>query len=389
MLKRKKYYKHSYKYRLYNVIPLFLITFSTIIQKDLLNVKTSFFQRNFLQPIEDNEIVHKLGLQCLKNSNSPYGYKEIPYNSNYTEREAHFNYIKKATEEYRRVKGHCYSNYCGPWIEEVWVDTFLDEPLSTFGPYIPLFVQWLDIFKKYNHDSYQYQDTVSGVFRLLRKDFIYITVIQSLYGIEGTIELWDKVPNNIIILAPASRGHVPIPHLKGIFKVYDMKPVKYVASFLGMVTYNIRPYVLSMMKNRYKDRFFSDNLDEKWLDIHAESKVVLSPRGHARGCFRTFEILQQGFIPVVIFQNNHIWMPYWNSSLPWEDMAIVGTAENMYEIFDQIDRINEERRRIMRETIIHYINSHFTYDGVMEQIALFMKGGGDLRCDKYYSEIDD
>ena len=325
----------------------------------------------------------EMGLQCLRESDSPYGY---PYNTiferDFKKREEHFKELINLTAPYRNYPNHCWAGYCGPWIEDVWIKTFMNQELPTFGPYIPVFVNWLNMWKVVG--EYEYKKIVAEVFKLLKPNFLYITVVQSCFGIEGWNGLLPGVPNNMLIFTPASKGHIPIPHLKGIQSVVEMKPIKYETCFVGGNGYRTRRETIRYMRNEYKDKFFEgNNLGSSWKNIHAQTKVVLSPRGAARGCWRTYETLQQGFIPAVIF-DDHVWMPYRNSSVPWEDMAMFGLLKDLPSIDQQIKSITPERREEMRKTILKYRDSHFTYEGVMNQIRLFMKGMGDLRCDKYY-----
>lgn len=35
--------------------------------------------------------------------------------------------------------------YDGPWIENYFIDAFIDKPLSYFRGFIPLFIQWVDV----------------------------------------------------------------------------------------------------------------------------------------------------------------------------------------------------------------------------------------------------
>ena len=76
------------------------------------------------------------------------------------------------------------SNHCsGPWIENQWISTFCcDKPLSVFGPFIPLFIQWVDIGSL---SSQLYQHLHQILKSTLRPDVLYISVSQHDQGISA------------------------------------------------------------------------------------------------------------------------------------------------------------------------------------------------------------
>ena len=151
--------------------------------------------------------LHNLGLTCLNQSNSPYGYHNIPFHT-IKERNDEYLRILKLTEDARKYPTHSWLGYNGPWIEDVWISTFCcNKDITEFGPYIPVFVPWVNIYKK---EKYQYQELVKPYLEMLKPDFLYITVAHSDYGIEGCVSTWDVVPPNLLIISPSGKGHIPI-----------------------------------------------------------------------------------------------------------------------------------------------------------------------------------
>jgi hypothetical protein len=125
-----------------------------------------------------------------------------------------------------------------------------------------------------------------------------------------------------------------------------------------------------------------------WVKAYREHSFVLAPRGNARGTFRATEVLQMGLIPILAFQKRK-WVPYLNSSLPWDDIGFHTTLPEVRRLRSAIDRTTEGRLSFMRPTVRKYRDSHFTVQGTMKQIGLFMKSGyqtSDLRCDRYHSK---
>ena len=348
------------------------------------NIKIPHFGKESLETLEN---LHKKALQCLKDSDSPYGYEEIPFETDFKKREEHYEWLKKETEKYRNITMFCWEGYCGKWIENVWIDTFINEKLSTFGPYIPLFIPWNSQWSLLK--EYKYKFLVKEILSLLKPNYLYITVSLNDFGVEGSRRVFseeDHFPKNLVVLAANGRGHVPLPELKQLEQPREMKPYKYEASFIGFMQYANRQKVVNFFKEKMHDKFFSSWREKDWNAINEVSKVILSPRGFGRNCFRTYEMLQQGYVPVVLY-DDYYWLPYRNSSFPWDEVAIVSDNDHLEEVYEKIMSIDENERQRYRENMFKY-RKYFTYYGVMEQIAFFMHGQGFLRCDKYYKTIN-
>ena len=341
-------------------------------------------------PPQDNAellTLHNMGLKCLKESDSPYGYIDVPFEADYNKRIQEFERLKGATQKYRGMPTYCWEEYCGMHTEDMWIDQFLNENLSMFGPFIPVFVPWLNFWK--NFGEKRYQNFIKDVFALLKPNFLYITVVDSDFGIEGTKDLLPpdkKLPPNLLIITPAGRGHVPIPLLKSIQPVMDLKPVKYETSFIGYQHYPNRVQARNFFKEKLGERYYDSNREKDWNIVNSQTKAVLSPRGNARGCFRTYELLQQGFVQILLF-DDYMWLPYNTTDFPWEEMAIIGFNKDLEQIYQKLIAMNESDRERMRKKMLEY-KHYFTYEGTMEQIAWFMHGQGFMRCTKYYETIN-
>ena len=331
------------------------------------------------------KILHDKALKCLKDSNSPYGYEDVPFDGDMNARRKHYEWLKKVTEQYRIQPNFCWEGYCGEWIEDIWCRVFIDKDIEEFGPFIPIFIKWER--NLVNRTSSDYKNFLRNVSNLLQPNYIYITVVKSSWGIEGQKEIIKnfKIPPNLIILTPGSRGHVPIPHLLRIKEPRELQPYKYEASFIGFPKYAIRNKVKAFFQKNLGDKFYFSPREKNWDTINSASKVVLSPRGFGRGCYRTYEMLQQGYVVGLIF-DDYYWIPYLNSSLPWDKIAIIGKGDNLEEIQAKILSMDENQREEMHKNVLKY-RHYFTYQGVIEQIALFMHGEGDLRCDQYHVKI--
>jgi len=332
----------------------------------------------------EREQLHNFALNCLNNSQSIYGFENVPIILNDTARQLHFEWILNKTSIYRGYPSHCWAGYCGPWIEELWISRFGSSNLSNFGPYIPLFIDWLNIWKKLNSPR-KYRQVISGVFSLLSKDYIYITVVQSSFGIEGMHSKLIGVPPNLLILNPAGKGHVPIPHLMKEKPIMPEPSPKIKVIFGG----NEKAHKSRLKSIRDFKLYFGPNFQSgkwnNWENEFLSSEFVLSPRGYGRAAFRTFEALQMGMIPIVTY-DDYLWIPYKNS-INWSKIAVIGNVTYSNETISYIESISRQEQHEMRKNILSLRESHFTYDGLMNQIANFMTSGykkSDLRCDRYF-----
>jgi hypothetical protein len=93
-----------------------------------------------------------------------------------------------------------------------------------------------------------------------------------------------------------------------------------------------------------------------------------------------------GLIPILAFQKR-LWVPYLNSSLPWNDIGFYTVNADVEKFVKVVDGLTKERLEFMRKTVRKYRDSHFTIEGTIRQIAGFLQGGyekSDLRCDTFY-----
>lgn len=329
--------------------------------------------------------LHNLGLKCLKQSNSTYGYHHIPYHTK-DERNKEYHRILNLTITAREYPMHSWLGYNGPWIEDVWISTFCcNKDISEFGPYVPLFVPWLNIYKK---SKYGYKKNASPYLQILKPDFLYITVVQSDYGIEGKYSIINSVPPNLLIISPSGKGHIPVLLFMKEQSLVDPLPRNNSVLFIGNIKRPARRKILRNFRKFLgtKIKVITEKVAD-WRTLYRSYDMILSPRGNARGCFRSSEILQMGFIPILAF-DDHLWVPYMNSGLPWKDIGFYLLPGDVEGFADVVNKMTPERVRYMRSNVRKYRDSHFTMNGTINQIGLFMKYGyrrSDLRCDYYYS----
>ena len=174
---------------------------------------------------------------------------------------------------------HCAEGFCGPWIEDRWIETFMStwhnrtsgkdstkRLAEVFGPFIPIFMPYNDLWRA---DVVEYKKMIDTLQKSLRPDVAYITIAS--YGkaakrlIGGGMSegkrrfpIMKTIPN-VVVLSPGGYGHVPIPHLKQPEKLLQapfFKPMAkrdLLVSFMGHYT-TTKTFRMKMKEEVEKDR---------------------------------------------------------------------------------------------------------------------------------------
>lgn len=329
-------------------------------------------------------------LKCMNTSQSPYGTPQ----SKLLSREERYKHFIELKEEFNNhfinvsKMRDCYAGYCGPWEEQVWKTKYENASFDTFGPFVPLFIPFVFLWRHRN----SYLKQLTYVFSKLRPDMLYITVTQNDDGIEGGNGHVD-IPPNLFILSGGGKGHIPIMMYKGELPVSPINETcnfKYDYCFAGSIKYRInRAEIIKFFKDKYgkNKKFIATNLrGDAWKRLFEKCKIIISPRGWARNTFRLNEVLQMGLINYYI--SNEIWIPYEGTWVEKEHLYFSSKLKDMDNVTNFIDKMTCEEHKEIRRKIIKHIPTHFNKDGFFNQIVLFMKYGfsvSDLRCNHYYT----
>ena len=144
--------------------------------------------------------------------------------------ESHFDEIRRALRQYSNSsRPHAFgATFSGPWVENVWIQNCSDRWSNRtqgdtlrqyFGPYIPILLPWTDLWV--NSGGHLPPGLPGVLYRVLRKDVPYITVVQHDLGISAhlgqpssaTTLDHNRIPN-VLVLSAGGFGNVPIPLFK-------------------------------------------------------------------------------------------------------------------------------------------------------------------------------
>jgi hypothetical protein len=338
-----------------------------------------------------------VALSCLNLTTSAL-YLEYPLDA-----EQHFREIRLALAPWAQHNAHIVhtaAKYSGPWMENYWISHFeglFDEQAANgssfaclsdiFGPFIPLFVPWVDhwVTNKHTYPS----ELVETLRSVLRPNVPYITVSQNDDGLPGRHPnlTMEELPN-ILVMSAGGYGHVPIPLLKQPEPINNHKPVQnrsllvsYVGSLRnapnGMrrkVHEKLEKLLTTNETARYQHYYGSD-----WQKVMADSRFSLAPRGFGRTSYHVMETLQSGLIPVQVYLDIP-WVPYADL---FDTIGFTAKADEIDDLVDRLETISEDAIRRREQKIVSLRRSHFTAEGVLQQIGRFLlqgELGSDLRC---------
>jgi hypothetical protein len=283
-------------------------------------------------------------------------------------------------------------------LEAIWRSWEKKLSCEAFGGLIPLFVNWGSILIFYARRPWRYSKLMRSVMALLRPDFIYVTLSQGDEGITGLGHNLCDLPRNLLIISACGQGHIPMLLHVGV-KSGELRPENYPITdqyeFDAVFAGNFRSHPLrrlmgSVVWNESKRiglRFAFPGKVKNWTAWYLKSKFILSPRGWGRGSYRLTEVLQMGMIPVYIFSDIP-WLPYYDS-INWSSFSIVSHLDDLSEWCKFIRECPEERVNCMRKKIQSLWETHFSFEGMWNQLKNFLQygfSGSDVRCAPFLAE---
>lgn len=203
--------------------------------------------KDVLSKIKDTKEFEKLMINTYKHAKSclraVHQYDLIPPTLN--DLTSHHHELLEITKQYRGLSPHHHDSHTGMWIENHFIDHFLNKSITTFGGFIPLFVQWID-YDLHVRDKLSSNAMFATLLSKLRHDVAYIAVSQDNNGIPILIE---KFPN-VIILSAGGNGNIPIPLIMGDLPYIDAsnKQLSIEVGFYGNLDHGIRKEIFHEMK---------------------------------------------------------------------------------------------------------------------------------------------
>lgn len=313
-----------------------------------------------------------------------------------------FDYAAKKFMAKTKNPYHCTEGYCGPWVENHWIESFLSTWMNhssskkrlseVFGPFIPIFMPYNDLWKA---NASEYENMMKVLRKQLRPHVAYITVVLHATGLVSNrkkmMKIMDEIPN-VVVLSAGGYGHVPIPLFKQpeellhrrFFKAMDTR--KLLLSYMGSSHHSPEDMRKKMIKTVEKEAktlgvkvHIGFGSTAEWHRVAGNSKVSLCPRGFGRTAFHLFEVLQLGLIPIHVYLDIP-WVPYPDV---YEKIGFSTDLKGLPKLMKKINDMDLKELERMEEQVRALRATHFSPKGMLNQISLFMKNeGSDLRCQK-------
>ena len=251
-----------------------------------------------------------------------------------------------------RCPPHSNSGYDGPWVENNFYNYWISHRgnFDTTLVYLPIF--WTDVCVQYP-DMYK---TIETFLQTLDTSLQYFTVIQNSNGFDSL-----KIPENLSLTLFAAGTNAypskytihPIPLLKKELRFHEGKRntlVSFAGTVKGFSDYKgIRSKMVALMVE-YGWKLYSGS---QWEQVMGDSTFSLCPRGWGPTSFRLFECIQNGSIPIIIWDDT-LFLPY---DLDWASFCVILHADDIETLGDVIKEISPEKIREMQNnmTAVRYM----------------------------------
>lgn len=151
------------------------------------------------------------------------------------------------------------------------------------------------------------------------------------------------------------------------------KDKKLIASFVGSNTHPIRIEMAQQLFNKPEYKIWikqwlpsvEKSEFDLFLELAAESKYLLCPRGYGLNSFRLYEAFQLGCVPVIV--TDKLYLP-WSDELDWNEFAVLIDRTNISNIDSILKNIEDKKYNSMLEKGQKIYHSHFTLDGMYDNI---------------------
>jgi len=150
-------------------------------------------------------------------------------------------------------------------------------------------------------------------------------------------------------------------------------PRKLLASFVGSNTHPIRVKMFEACKSSENIAIYMKGWTpevgrsefETFVNVTANSKFALCPRGYGLNSFRLYEAMQLQTIPVII--TNDYYLP-WEDELNWEEFSVLIEEDQIPYISEVLEGFSDDYVERMRTRISEVYEEYFSLDGVYNNI---------------------
>ena len=258
----------------------------------------------------------------------------------------------------------------GDYLEDYFYNKFVKENPEVSRDYIA--VSWTTLYCDNKTNELQpYLNTIPSTGK-------YFTISQHDDAPEHGLP-----PNTLCFSAGGNaKGSniIPIPLVcsKLPIQLVENMPRKLLASFVGSNTHPIRMKMFEACKTSTNIAMYmresAPNINnsefEIFVNVTANSKFALCPRGYGLNSFRLYEAMQLQTIPVII--TNDRYLP-WEDELNWEEFSVFIGENQIPYIPEVLAGFSDEQVETMRTRLMEVYEEYFSLDGVYTNIIKRIK----------------
>lgn len=252
--------------------------------------------------------------------------------------------------------------------EEYFYDFYVNNNIITEREYIPIL--WTNLYISRNYGNSNMND-IQTFLNNLDRNKKYFTVLQYDDGILQNIDDLD-----ILVFCSGGGGQKNVPE-KNIgypiplvcqprHNINKERNRDILCSFIGSNTHQIRNNMTEKLKGIGGfDIVLSKISYDQFIDKMERSVFSLCPRGYGATSFRICESLQQGSIPIYIYDKD--WSP-WFDEFDFNGFGLKVHESQIHEIPNMINSLTEEDLNRLRKNGEKIYNEYFDYENCSKKI---------------------
>lgn len=245
--------------------------------------------------------------------------------------------------------------------EEYFYDYYHNNNITTDREYIPILWTNLYISRNYGNSN---MDDVQSYLNSLDRNKKYFTVLQYDDGILQNIDDLD-----IVVFCSGGGGQKNVPEKNIGYPIpLVCQPREHInknrdrdilCSFIGSNTHPLRNLMTQKLNTLSGfDIVLSKISYDQFIDKMERSVFSLCPRGYGATSFRICESLQQGSIPIYVYDKD--WSP-WIDEFDFNEIGLKVHESQIDEIPNMINSLTEEDLNRLRENGEKIYNEYFDY----------------------------
>ncbi|KAH0475633.1 MAG: hypothetical protein KVP17_003799 [Porospora cf. gigantea B] len=279
-----------------------------------------------------------------------------------------------------------------------------------FGPFVPLpglsdclFLyrrrrNWINPFYIYfygvnmlrtwrGHRTYC-EDLFHGQMELLRTDVMYASVQEVSHPTRDNVLVFHNSGDDF--------GNIPLPKILNNYR-WQPSPNRTFGRKSRLLTFmgtwddgglrKVRHVLIPILRDALKKYMHVGKASgERFLEEWSKSDFCLIPRGFRRRAFMESECLALADCVCVYIWDDFERLPYRDSAAHWSKlgMSLQMTPDLPNTLLDSLQSVTQADFENYRRNMRIYSESHYTFEGLLEQLFGFLTGGSsDLVCDQY------